>query len=83
MDKKLDEIITKHAEKQGIDKEEALKIYNDYNRSIKREIMSIHVGNYQEIRIPFIARLVFNSKKYEKYKESRKQKETGESKLKD
>lgn len=74
MDSTLEEVIRKHAERQGIDYKEAVEIYNDYNRTINSIIDNVDTGNIREVRVPFIMRFTFNDKRYEKYLGSRKDK---------
>lgn len=75
MDSTLEEVIKKHAEKQGIDYKEAVKIYNDYNRTINMIIDSVNEGDIREVRVPFVMRFTFNDKRYEKHLASRKDKD--------
>jgi hypothetical protein len=63
MDSILEQIIIKHAEKNGIDKEEAFKIYKEYRRQLSIQLLSVYNGTYAEVRVPYIARFVFSEKK--------------------
>jgi len=81
MDIVLQQIIKKHAEKQGIGEEEAIKIYNDYNREINLKVDDVLKGNISEIRVPHVLRFVFSQKKYDAFTKNDKFKEdsSGES----
>lgn len=83
MDITLQEIIRKHAEKQGISYEEGVKIYNDYNRELNLKVDDVLNNNIKEIRVPHVLRFVFNNKRYEIYKKGNKDEfvKTGESEL--
>lgn len=78
MDSILEEVIKKHAAKQGIEYKEAVDIYNDYNRTINMIIDDVDNGDIVEVRVPFVMRFTFNDKRYDKYlaKLKNKDKET-------
>lgn len=76
MDSTLEEVIKKHAEKQGISYKEAVDIYIDYNRTINMIVDNVYTGNIREVRVPFIMRFTFNDKRYEKHLATLKNKDT-------
>jgi hypothetical protein len=69
MDDTLKTIIKKHAIKNNISLEEANKIYRGYQVKINEIIDALESTDIVEVRIPWLMRFTFNSKKYEKYKE--------------
>jgi 1-aminocyclopropane-1-carboxylate deaminase/D-cysteine desulfhydrase-like pyridoxal-dependent ACC family enzyme len=70
MDSILESVISKHAENYGISKEEAVKIYKDYNREINLAVDNVVKGNIKEIRVPHVMRFVLSDRKYEIYKKA-------------